>query len=501
MNFPQSLVGFGLASGLTVVGAAWPAQAQSPIVSGDPLSFSAAQIFVGGANPAVVYQGNVPDNANNFSVLVQIQQSDLTLNGIYRSAFLPQIGTGALPVVGDTGITNGELTFLGFGSSGQWVLGLNVPIDLQFQVTSINPVATGAINEFRSPSITVTESVLVNNSFTVSQTRDVIFVEYGATPSGAFPVAQTTLGASFNAPFTANITGGSVLIPQTGLFDTGTATLPGVDSNSLASQLQRLDRVQISRSSETVSTFQIFGTVPNGAIGAAQRTPALPTRTVRRGVFVFTQIISGIWYDPPMAESYEFTMTPSPQPLGLQGRVFPGMQATELRDESVFTAITGLPDGIDADNRFTVTVGEVVLGEFSPADAVQFADYAEQLGDLLIGGEGVKNFTISGIEPGVDPDNPLAFPVRLEFNTPTASFEMAAQGEDLDENVSASVYSDETMSTRQDNQARLAAIRQGITAEVVSSDTVVQQSPSPESVDLSLLSEQQVGVSRFTTVE
>lgn len=48
------------------------------------------------------------------------------------------------------------------------------------------------------------------------------------------------------------------------------------------------------------------------------------------------------------------------------------------------------------------------------------------MGDRLIDGEGVTQFQINGIEPGVDSSDPTAFPVRLEYGTPTASFEMRA---------------------------------------------------------------------------
>ncbi len=58
-----------------------------------------------------------------------------------------------------------------------------------------------------------------------------------------------------------------------------------------------------------------------------------------------------------------------------------------------------------------------MLGEFGPGETVDFVS-------LL--GAGVSSFTISGIEPLVDAEDPLAFPIALAFNTPTASFTMTA---------------------------------------------------------------------------
>jgi hypothetical protein len=42
----------------------------------------------------------------------------------------------------------------------------------------------------------------------------------------------------------------------------------------------------------------------------------------------------------------------------------------------------------------------------------------------------VSRFRITGIEPGLDPAQPDAFPVKLRFSTPTASFVMRALTKD-----------------------------------------------------------------------
>ncbi|MDA0866904.1 MAG: hypothetical protein O2890_10890, partial [Cyanobacteria bacterium] len=63
----------------------------------------------------------------------------------------------------------------------------------------------------------------------------------------------------------------------------------------------------------------------------------------------------------------------------------------------------------------------------------------ELLGDRLVDG-GVRKFTISEINPAVDSSNPVAFPLQLEFNTNTASFEMRAL-EAADTRISSAVDS------------------------------------------------------------
>ena len=88
-----------------------------------------------------------------------------------------------------------------------------------------------------------------------------------------------------------------------------------------------------------------------------------------------------------------------------------------MTSDSLFTEILDFPLGIDADDLFTVTVGNTVLGQFGPGDSVNFTE-------LL--GSGVSSFRITGIDPLVDSSDPVAFPLKLDFNTATASFEMHA---------------------------------------------------------------------------
>ena len=107
------------------------------------------------------------------------------------------------------------------------------------------------------------------------------------------------------------------------------------------------------------------------------------------------------WLDPPTVFGYRYTMTSS----------------------SVFTAIRGFPTGFSA--PFEVSVDTVSLGTFSPGDSTIFADYAAQLGSLLVG-DGVVEFTVTGISPLVDPSDPLGFPLGIDFDTPTADLVMTA---------------------------------------------------------------------------
>lgn len=123
--------------------------------------------------------------------------------------------------------------------------------------------------------------------------------------------------------------------------------------------------------------------------------PFLPIGPVGEGGFHFGNRggLAPRWYDPPAASAFEY-------------------QAT---DGTLFTQIADFPTGFDS--PFTVTVGNTVLGEFSPGQSVDFT---------LFGAGGVSSFVVSGISPSVDPTNELAFPLALVFNRDEVRFTMTA---------------------------------------------------------------------------
>lgn len=134
-------------------------------------------------------------------------------------------------------------------------------------------------------------------------------------------------------------------------------------------------------------------------IGTSQENPILPTVS-RPNVWSFQEVPRGLWYDPPTAYGFQYKMT----------------------SDSVFTEILDFPTNFK--KPFAVLVKDILLGEFTAGDRVNFKDYRTVLGDLLVGGSGVNQFSVTGIN--VDPTNPNAFPIKLDFNTDTASFDMHA---------------------------------------------------------------------------
>jgi hypothetical protein len=123
-----------------------------------------------------------------------------------------------------------------------------------------------------------------------------------------------------------------------------------------------------------------------GGTGGSQTAPVLPDSS-SDGTWLFDDVVSGSWIDPPIAFGYTYTIT----------------------SDALFTRILGFPTGFNS--PFEVLVGETSLGFFEPGDQLSF-------------GAGVTSFSLRGINPLVDPEDPNAFPLQLEFNTGFADLTM-----------------------------------------------------------------------------
>lgn len=144
------------------------------------------------------------------------------------------------------------------------------------------------------------------------------------------------------------------------------------------------------------SGFAPIGTVDMAVLppGVAQGNPILPD-VIADGRFVFRDVPTDRWFDPPMTPGFRYQML----------------------SDSRFTQLLNFPVGIDGDGLFTVSVGDRVLGQFQSNQSIDF---------VSLFGAGVSEFTITGIDPLVDATDPVAFPVRLAFDTETADFSMEA---------------------------------------------------------------------------
>ena len=185
--------------------------------------------------------------------------------------------------------------------------------------------------------------------------------------------------------------GGTLNLYGSGFARTGIS--PG-NYLGIAGTFSTLTGILLDGAALNVPFFLADGVTYTDLGGGAQSNPILPDAN-SNNVFTFNNVPSGAWVDPPSVGSYQFAM---------------------LGGDS-FTSILDFPAGIgDTDGLFTVSVGGKVLGQFSSGAAVNFADFGFA--------SGVPGFTISGINPTVDGGNPTAFPIKLAFSAPFASFTM-----------------------------------------------------------------------------
>jgi hypothetical protein len=125
-------------------------------------------------------------------------------------------------------------------------------------------------------------------------------------------------------------------------------------------------------------------------IGSWQDRPIL-TNTSHDNEFEFSNVPTGRWVDSPLGPAFSVTAA----------------------NGTLFSRI--LEAGFISD--FTVSVGGNVLGQFAAGQSVNFGSFP---------GGGVSEFFISGNFPQLKPDEPLGFPLKLAFTTPTGSFMMSA---------------------------------------------------------------------------
>jgi len=128
------------------------------------------------------------------------------------------------------------------------------------------------------------------------------------------------------------------------------------------------------------------------APGTRQDSPLMPGAGSTAGNYAFTGVASDQWFDPPASPGFTYAMTAG----------------------SKFTKISDFPSGFSG--PFSVYVGDTLLGQFAPGQSVDFTSFP---------GGGVSSFSVLDISP-FGTDTSLGFPLKLSFDTPTASFTQTA---------------------------------------------------------------------------
>ncbi len=152
-------------------------------------------------------------------------------------------------------------------------------------------------------------------------------------------------------------------------------------------------RADLSINYAPVSQSLTPGDLIYGTFGTTQGNPVLPN-SGGGGFFRFFNVASGQFMDPPFATGFIYNIDANAS--------LPGAAFTKV----------GFPIGLG--NNFTVTSTQGVVSGIA------------ENGQHVFSGGGVSSFTVTGINPPVDAANGNAFPLYMEFSTPTASFSMLA---------------------------------------------------------------------------
>jgi len=300
--------------------------------------------------------------------------------------------------------TIGEYTTSGTAINASLVTGLNEsPSDLAISGSELFIANAGnnTIGEYTLGStpgtIASSKPALISGLVgpqAIAATGADLFVTSGATTN--IVGEYTTSGSTVNASLVTGLTNAfAIAVSGSNLYvanDTATGTVgeytlgstPGTISSSNASLITGLNK--------PIGIALPMGTPP----GTSSTTTA-----------TYSSVSSGSTVDAFAADA---SGDPSVNNLGaLTYNITDGV--------SVFVSIT-LPS--TGTGLLDVLVGTVNLGEFADGSQIVFANYASQLGPLLVNDPGVQSFEISGLTGLTN------FPLEMTFNNSTASFSVAA---------------------------------------------------------------------------
>lgn len=126
--------------------------------------------------------------------------------------------------------------------------------------------------------------------------------------------------------------------------------------------------------------------------GLNQNKSLTPSVT-KNGWKYFFDVPTGLWFDPPTTYGFKF----------------------EALDDSLFTSLLDFPISVAADNLFTVSVANQILGNFTPGQSVDFVS-------LL--GHGVSEFTVTIASLLANTNTTTDVPFQLAFDRDNGSFRM-----------------------------------------------------------------------------
>ena len=231
--------------------------------------------------------------------------------------------------------------------AGPWVLGWVFTTNTDVEVTGLGWFDGGdlgfneshAVGIWDSRGVLLVSAVIPAGEASLSENK----YRYVRIESITLPARQsfTIGGVTLTDPWVAGAESA-----------TGLTTHPAI---SLVSSPSRYASTSVFQRPETTHFGYSFYGGPNfymGEItappGTSADNPVLPTTQPDRGVWWFLNVASRRWVDPPGAYGFSY----------------------EMFDSSLFTEILDFPPGFE--QKFSVWVGETLLGKFGPGEKVTF---------------------------------------------------------------------------------------------------------------------------------
>ena len=390
------------------------------------------------------------------------------------AAFMPATARGQIFVVNNGNDTIGEYTTSGATINASLVSGLDDPLGIAVPGSDLFVVngGNGTIGEYTTSGTTVNASLIsgLNEPQGIAVSGSDLFIEtHGDDSIGEYTTSGATVNASLisglSKPIDVVVSGSDLFVGNSGPGTIGEYSTSGATVNaSLISGLgadfgfvvSGLDLFVVDQDAGTIGEYTTSGATVNvspvSGFNSSDRGgivvsgsdlfvgnsgPGTIGEYTTSGATVNASLISGLNFPEGIAlptgappaisapSTAQFASVPSGSivdPLALDSKGDQpldnsnGQLIFTITDGSVFTSIT-LPS--TGTGTLDVSVDGIDLGQFQDGQQVVFADFASELGGLLINDPGIESFEISGLNGLTN------FPLELNFDNSSADFTVA----------------------------------------------------------------------------
>lgn len=335
-------------------------------------------------------------SANQNSVV----QSGGGYGDVIEMNYTPGSGNGVISSGGGSYYAGGA-NICGGGWGGNGAVNGNVSVCGNSTVFAGIPAKGGST--VTTGKLVISGNLVINSSYSGTAAETPVLEFYlGGTTQGGSPGydyidvgGNASLAGDLEVGFTNGFQGAVTAADNFDIITANTTISGSLSNIQSGGRINTIDGfgsflVSYGAGSSNPNEVVLSDFIPNPGSGLSQSTAIGPTSSAN-GVYVFNNIPSGAWVDPPSAKGFTYLVA---TPGGL------------------FTKIDSLPTGFAS--TMVISVDGYNLGPFAPGDSLDLSSFP---------GGGATEFTITGINPlGTSTD----FPLQMEFNQSNVDFLMSA---------------------------------------------------------------------------